>query len=281
MIHNNYLSRGSTAHRQPPPAMWWQWLTVMLVLLLCGHGSAMATTATSQDIKFSNAQLHLTNGVMTVTIPFYDTDGKDEGLPDSGSKYHSVLKIDGTEVLQFKSWREPGKPQADDNWFWLETRLLNSSKTNRVTVRQNWGEAKDVLIGSNYTRSEHPKDGSSASAVYTIYLSEATMKKAANGGVNVEVNLTFDKNEDNSDVKVSNSQTFTFNYPSFPSASYAFSSTPGYYDVTFSGTSGDSYTIQDEVHKVTRNVSIDNQNCSELIQTTENENGRIKIEYRK
>lgn len=281
MIHNNYLSRGSTAHRQPPPAMWWQWLTVMLVFLLCGHGSAMATTATSQDIKFSNAQLHLTNGVMTITIPFYDTDGKDEGLPDSGSKYHSVLKIDGTEVLQFKSWREPGKPQADDDWFWLETRLLNSSKTNRVTVRQNWGEAKDVLIGSNYTRSEHPKDGSSASAVYTIYLSEAAMKKAANGGINVEVNLTFDKNEDNSDVKVSNSQTFTFNYPSFPSASYAFSSTPGYYDVTFSGTSGDSYTIQDEVHNETRNVSIDNQNCSELIQATENENGRIKIEYRK
>ena len=222
---------------------------------------------------------------MTVTVPFYDTDGRHEGLPDEGNKYHSVLKINGTEVLQFKSWDKPGSPQKDGAKFWLETRLLSDKMTKYVSVRQDFGTVKDITIGTSYIRSEHPKDeakdNSSAKAQFTIYLSDEMMEKAAKGGVEVKVELKFDKDESGPDIPVSNSQTFTFKYPDFPKASYDFSSTAGYYDIKFTGSRGDSYMLKNNINGAIKEKAIDSQECTDTVRVTESVNGNIAITYRK
>ena len=230
-----------------PP--WHQWpilknlaLLIIIVIGIAGFTpKAMALDIKPEHISFSQSDLTGTNGVMEITVPIYDDNGKDEGLPAS-KNYKSVLNIDGTDVLQFISFKGEGKPQGEDSWYWVKTVLLSKAKTEAIYVYETWKNGEEVSIGKSaygintvndtVTANIVKKSGQSR-ATYKIYVTGEVLRKAAKGGVNVKVHLDVDENEGDSDGPVEASQKYTYTIPVTPSFKYDFSSTAGKYELDF------------------------------------------------
>lgn len=254
-----------------PP--WHQWpilknlaLLIIIVIGIAGFTpKAMALDIKPEHISFSQSDLTGTNGVMEITVPIYDDNGKDEGLPAS-KNYKSVLNIDGTDVLQFISFKGEGKPQGEDSWYWVKTVLLSKAKTEAIYVYETWKNGEEVSIGKSaygintvndtVTANIVKKSGQSR-ATYKIYVTGEVLRKAAKGGVNVKVHLDVDENEGDSDGPVEASQKYTYTIPVTPSFKYDFSSTAGKYELDFNARANDKYEITspDAAKKSKTNIS--------------------------
>lgn len=71
-------------------------------------------------------------------------------MPDVKNKYKSTLKINGTDILQFKSMetndKDGGKSQGKNNsFYWLKTKLLNDSYISYIAITDE-KDTQDVQI---------------------------------------------------------------------------------------------------------------------------------------
>ncbi len=220
-------------------------LILILLSVVISH-NLFAGNISGSDITITSTHFN-NSGYIDVKVPIYCDHGNDEGLPDS-DKYHSVLKIDGVEVMQFKSMTKPGSPQTEASWYWVQTKLLDAAKNflAYAEVEESYGSNNSYGITTSYVESKHNKTdwNSTSSASYRLYPSTEFLKnknESENKSIKIEVILQIDVNNSSSDFDVYKSADVTFAYPKEPELSYTYSPTPGRYRVSFEGLAGDDY----------------------------------------
>ena len=79
-----------------------------------------------KDVSFGETDLTKTGGLITLEFPFYDDEGKDEGLPYTDD-FFSYLSINGKKVLRFQSFKGSEQKQDEASWYWIKTYVLDYS----------------------------------------------------------------------------------------------------------------------------------------------------------
>ncbi len=206
------------------------------------------------DITFSN---HLNDGgYIEVRLPVFEAKNDNE-MPDNGS----YIKLNGTEIMRFTAYHdEEKKHQGDDDWAWAKA--WRTSNLASIETYGTWGsyDQKWYTVGTSSTYCEYKKiDGGGSSymwATYRIYPSVELLKSSSTMQVYVFMHVNVDGAEDH-DAK-NESDPYTFNPPQNITLNWSYSSNnPGYQEVSFSGTAGDTYSINSgSVNNITTTGSI-------------------------
>lgn len=204
-----------------------------------------------KDVSFGETDLSKTGGLITLEFPFYDDEGKDEGLPYTDD-FFSYLSINGKKVLRFQSFKGSEQKQDEASWYWIKTYVLDYSYFSTAFVHATYSEVDHGFdywshidkLNTTYpcTANITKNKGNITTAVYELLLSEKALREAANGGLKVELYI---------DAQVENGHTYswlateTYNYtlPSTPDFKHVFSDTPGKYLFEFNTKAGNNYEI--------------------------------------
>lgn len=204
-----------------------------------------------KDVSFGETDLTKTGGLITLEFPFYDDEGKDEGLPYTDD-FFSYLSINGKKVLRFQSFKGSEQKQDEASWYWIKTYVLDYSYFSTAFVHATYSEVDHGFdywshidkLNTSYpcTANITKNKGNITTAVYELLLSEKALREAANGGLKVELYI---------DAQVENGHTYswlateTYNYtlPSTPDFKHEFSDTPGKYLLEFNAKAGNYYEI--------------------------------------
>ena len=227
----------------------WQFCLAAVVLLLAVSQFAFAGPGSvdflDRETNFSVSN-HLSDGYIQVTMPIYEADGKDEGLPYHSANGGTHLLFNGTPLFYIYSMNGNDQWQGEDTWYWARIKRVGSEVVRMEALVQGRGAEEVSADYYSYHKFAARNGKKECTATFKIYLDPKYLADAKS--FNYSFNMYIDVNSDGDSnfwmtglapgsVSASGYSNPTINTP-------VLSTTPEKYDVTFSASGakdGSSY----------------------------------------